>query len=121
MSKVSGQGNHQMAANIAAKEISHGQEVDLLNAHDRVENAETETEKVLAIQDLEKLMKERQTMYVRWTMDRHVTKCRVLPRETSVRKSRSEFETKNDQGETKLDWEAYGTHASLTCRRLLLR
>ncbi|KAF1345694.1 hypothetical protein BDV97DRAFT_378727 [Delphinella strobiligena] len=109
-SKISGQGNHEAAANIAAKEISHGQEVDLVNAHDRVECAHTDAERLLAVKDLERLIKERQTMYVRWTVDRHVTKCRISPRETFVRKSRSAFESKNIRGETVVDWKAYGIH-----------
>lgn len=112
MSKISGQGNHEAAANVAAKEISHGQEVDLVNAHDRVERAHTDAERLLAVKDLERLIKERQTMYVRWTVDRHITKCRISPRETFVRKSRSAFESKNIQGETVVDWKSYGTHVS---------
>lgn len=110
--KVSGQGGHQAVANVATKEISHGQEVDLVNAHDRVKHAGTDVERLLAVQDLDKLTKERQAMYVRWTVDRHVTKCRILPRSTFSRKSRSEFESKTIQGETVVDWNAYGAHVS---------
>lgn len=110
--KVLGQGGHEVAANIAAKEISHGQEVDLVNAHDRVKHAGTEDEKVEAEEDVNRIIKERQTMYVRWTVDRHVTKCRILPRETFVKKDRSAFETHSAQGGTVIDWHAYGSHVS---------
>ena len=111
--KVLGQGSHQVAANIAAKEISHGQEVNLVNAHDRIKDAGTHEERLLAVQQVDRLIKGRQTTYVRWTMDRHVTKCRVLPRETFVKKDRSAFESKTLQGKTVIDWNAYGTHASI--------
>ncbi|KAF1851376.1 uncharacterized protein K460DRAFT_303543 [Cucurbitaria berberidis CBS 394.84] len=109
-SKVSNQGNHEVAANIAAKEISHGQEVDLLNASTAVEHASTENEKLLATQTLAELMKERQSAYVRWTLDRHVTKIRVLPRDTVVQKPKKAFEKKNIRGGVFMDWRAYGKH-----------
>ena len=112
--KISGQGSHHAAANIAAKEISHGQEVDLVHAHDRLQHAETDSEKLLAVNDLDRLLRERQTMYVRWTVDRHVAKCRVLPRETFVQKSLSAFQSKNLQGQTVTDWRAYATHVSIS-------
>ncbi|KAF2811730.1 uncharacterized protein BDZ99DRAFT_508043 [Mytilinidion resinicola] len=112
-SKVSGQGSHQLAANIASKEISHGKEVDLVNAHSAVERAKTDEEKLLAIQDLSMLMKERQSTFVRWTLDRHITKVRVLPRDTFARKSRAAFETKNIEGDIVMNWRAYGQHASI--------
>ncbi|KAH8728319.1 hypothetical protein GQ44DRAFT_724328 [Phaeosphaeriaceae sp. PMI808] len=109
-SKVSNQGNQQVAANIAAKEIPHGQEVDLVNAHDAVKRARTEHEKLLAIQDVTKLMKERQSTYARWTLDRHVTKIRVLPRQTLVKKSQAHFQKRDREGQMVMDWNAYGSH-----------
>jgi hypothetical protein len=111
-SKVSNQGNQQIAANIAAKEISHGKEVDLVNAHDAVTRATTEREKLLAIKDLSKLTKERQGTYARWSLDRHVTKVRRLPRESMVKKPQSQFMKKNSQGQLVTDWNAYGSHVS---------
>ena len=109
-SKVSGQGNQQVAANIAAKEVSHGQEVDLVNAHDAVGRAKTENEKLLAIEDVSKLIKDRQSTYARWSLDRHVTKVRLLPRETMVLKPKATFQTRNTRGEVVTDWNAYGQH-----------
>jgi hypothetical protein len=111
-SKVSGQGNQQVAANIAAKEVSHGQEVDLVNAHDAVGRAKTENEKLLAIEDVSKLMKDRQSTYARWSLDRHVTKVRLLPRETMVLKPKTAFQTRNTREEIVTDWNAYGQHVS---------
>ncbi|KAF1944695.1 hypothetical protein EJ02DRAFT_452296 [Clathrospora elynae] len=109
-SKVSNQGNQQVAANIAAKEIPHGQEVDLVNASSAIDRARTENEKLLAIKNLSELLKERQSTYVRWSLDRHVSKVRALPRDTVVLKPRSAFEHRNPQGNIVVDWRAYGSH-----------
>ncbi|KAK8209040.1 hypothetical protein M8818_004004 [Zalaria obscura] len=85
--RISAQGSHQAAANIAAKEISHGQEVDLVRAHDRVALTKTDSEKISAEQDLSRLIKERQDM-----------------------RSLSTFESKTIQGDMVTDWNAYRTH-----------
>jgi hypothetical protein len=111
-SKISDKGNQQVAANIAAKEIPHGQDVDLVNASSAVERARSEHERMLAVQNLNDLLKLRQSTYVRWTLDRHVTSIRVLPRETVTRRPKADFETKNARGEVVVDWRAYGTHVS---------
>lgn len=108
--KISAQGSHQAAANVATVEISHGQEVELVKAQDRVEHAETNDEKITAVHERDWLVKERQNTYVRWTMDRHVTQCRPLPRDAFVRKDRSAFEHKTIDEGTVIDWKAYGTH-----------
>ncbi|THY78123.1 hypothetical protein D6C94_01463, partial [Aureobasidium pullulans] len=76
----------------------------------RVEHAETDDEKITAVHERDWLVKERQNTYVRWTMDRHVTQCRPLPRDAFVRKSRSAFEHKTIDEGTVIDWKAYGTH-----------
>jgi hypothetical protein len=110
-SKISGQGNQQFASNIAAKEVSHGEEVDLIRASEAAENAVSDAARLLAIKDLSKLMEERQATYVRWTFDRHITKVRELPRETMVLKPRTAFETYNPQGVV-IDWTAYGKHVN---------
>jgi hypothetical protein len=111
--KVSGQGSHQAAANIAAKEISHGEEVDLVRAHDRLDNAENETERLLAVQDLDALMKERQNMFVRWTMDRHVTKVRRLPKHSFAKRSAADFEKIDPVEGRVMDWRGYLQHVSI--------
>ncbi|KAF2679996.1 hypothetical protein K458DRAFT_460041 [Lentithecium fluviatile CBS 122367] len=108
--KVSGQGNHQMAANIASKEIAHGQDVDLLNAHDDMQHAQTEERKAEATGTFDELIKERQNMYVRWTLDRHITKVRLLPRDRFVRKRKADFQIKDAHGNVAVDWRAYGQH-----------
>jgi hypothetical protein len=108
--KISSQGNHEIAANIAAKEISHGQEVDLVNAHEEMQNAQTEEEKEKATETFDERMKERQNMYVRWTLDRHITKLRILPRDRFTRKSKADFQTEDVNGNVVMDWRAYGQH-----------
>jgi hypothetical protein len=118
-SKVSGQGNQQVAAHIAAKEIPHGAEVDLVRAHDAVSRARTEREKLLAIEDVTRLMKERQSTYARWSLDRHVTKVRVLPMETMVRRPQTDFQKKDVEGQVTTDWEAYGSHVCVAIASLI--
>jgi len=107
--KISAQSSQQAAANIATKEISHGQEVKLVQAEDRVQEAVTEREREIAVQERDGLIRERQNIYVRWTMDRHVAQCRVMPKDIA-KKNRSEFEHKTLDGHTAVDWRAYGTH-----------
>jgi len=113
-SKVSGRGNREVAANIASKEISHGQEVDLLKAHDNVQHAETQEKKNRATETFDELLKERQNMYVRWTLDRHITKVRVLPRDRFVLKSKADFHKREANGKLVTDWRAYGQHVRTT-------
>ncbi|KAF1349477.1 hypothetical protein EJ07DRAFT_139711 [Lizonia empirigonia] len=108
--KVSEHGNQQVAAQITAKEVPHGDEVDLIHASEAVEDAKDDAQRLLAIQDLSKLMKERQATYARWTFDRHITKVRLLPRDQIRLKPRSEFEKYNPQEGLVIDWKAYGQH-----------
>lgn len=110
--KVSEQGNRQVAGQITAKEVPHGDEVDLVRASEAVEDAKNDAQRLLAIQDLSKLLKERQATYARWTLDRHVTKVRLLPREQIRLRPRSDFETYNPQEGVVIDWKAYGQHVS---------
>jgi hypothetical protein len=121
-SKVSGQGGHQVASNLVAKEISHGREVQLVQAHDKIPRARTETERLLAIKNVDEMLAARQDMFVRWTMDRHVTKVRILPRHNVYLKPRREFIRKDSDGKKKMDWEVYVVHvcprSPFTRRRL---
>jgi len=120
-SKISDQGNQEVAANIAAKEVSHGNEVDLINAHDAIGQATTERDRLLATKDVSKLMKERQGTYAKWSLDRHVTKIRVLPRDTMVRKSQADFRKQDSRGKIVTDWHAYAAHVRLHFLLLLVR
>ncbi|KAG9188017.1 hypothetical protein G6011_01940 [Alternaria panax] len=104
------QGNQEVAANIAVSEVPHGQEVDLVNAATAVNRATAGEEKTQAQQNLAEMLNQRQSTYVRWSLDRHVTKIRVLPRDTAVLKPRSGFEKEDTAGHTVTDWRAYGSH-----------
>jgi hypothetical protein len=110
--KASGQGSHQAAANIAAKEISHGEEVDMVRAHDRFQNAQTVEGRQIAEQHLDTLIEGRQNMFVRWTMDRHLTKVRRLPREGIRRKTAADFEKVDPIAGRVMDWRGYFQHVS---------
>lgn len=106
---VAGQGGHQAASSLLAKEVSHGQEVELVKAHDEVLTASSEAMKLLAIKELGALMKARQDQYVRWTMDRHVTKVRLRPHGTVEKKEKRDFVVMKE-GKEKMDWEGYVGH-----------
>ncbi|XPT02863.1 hypothetical protein M3J09_011969 [Ascochyta lentis] len=108
--KITEHSNQQVAAHITAKEVPHGNDVDLIHASEAVEKAEDDAQRLLAIQDLSKLMQERQATYARWTFDRHITKVRLLPREQNELKPRSDFETYDPQEGLVIDWKAYGQH-----------
>lgn len=110
VSKVSGQGGHQIASNLVAKEISHGNEVDVVRAKDELAKPGTEAEVKERRHTLEEMIKERQDMFVRWTMDRHVTKVRILPTDTVPRRTRQDFEVIGRDGKKKTDWEGYANH-----------
>jgi hypothetical protein len=84
--------------------------VDLVNAATAVNQAATTDEKVQAQQSLAEMLNQRQSTYVRWSLDRHVTKIRILPRDTAVLKPRSEFEKKDSADRIVTDWRAYGSH-----------
>lgn len=96
-----------MAANIVTKEVSHGQEVDLVNAHTAISHAKTGNEKLLAVENLSRLIRKRQKTFVRWTLDRHVTKVRALPQASLMKPARTDFEKHTaDQGMV-MDWRGY--------------
>lgn len=106
-SAVAGQGGHEAVSKLLAKEVSHGQEAELVKAHDKVMNASSAALKLLAIKELGVLMKARQDQYVRWTMDRHITKVRLRPKGTVERKEKGDFVVLTKEGKEKLDWEGY--------------
>lgn len=60
-STISEQGNHQVAANVVAKEVPHGKEVDIVNTYAAVNHATTHEEKLVADKELSMLLRERQS------------------------------------------------------------
>ena len=111
-SKVTGKGGQQIAGNLAAKEISHGADVELVRAQDEVEKSGTESQKEERKDAVEVLMRERQDMFVRWTMDRHVTNVRILPVGTVPRCSKGDFKVFDGDGSGKMDWEGWAQHVN---------
>ena len=122
--KVERKTNREVAKNISTAAVSHAHDVELVLAQDHMASAETEEERSSAHQDLQVLKRARQDMFVRWTMDRHVLKIRQLKKKPFQRRKRAEFVTKDESGQSKMDWEAYGSHvrpiryAGLPCHLL---
>ncbi|RAR02794.1 hypothetical protein DDE82_005536 [Stemphylium lycopersici] len=104
------QGNQEVAAKVAVSEVPHGQEVDLVSASAAVAQAETREEKQRAEKCVSEMLRRRQSTYVRWSLDRHVTKIRVLPQDAIEARPRSDFERKDKHRDTFTDWRAYGAH-----------
>lgn len=110
-SKAGGTAGHQISANIAAKEISHGQEVELVRAHDALLRSRNDTERLMAIESINELLQTRQDQFVRWTIDRHVQKVRLLPPKSVPWKTQEDF-MRVRNGKKEVDWLAYGEHVS---------
>jgi hypothetical protein len=111
-SKVSNQGNEQVAQNIAVKELPHGQEVDLINTHDAIGDATTEHNRGNAQQDEARMINARQSTLVRWSLDHHFTNVHLFLREMMVRKPRQDFLRKNTQGEVVMNRKGHVQHVS---------
>ncbi|KAI9820582.1 MAG: hypothetical protein M1827_004951 [Pycnora praestabilis] len=100
----------QIATNMVATEIAHGEQVKLVQAQDGVLHAETAKERALAIEKRDDLVRLRQDMFVRWTMDRHVKQVRRLPDNTTTHRGRKDFLTKNEGGTQSMDWTTYANY-----------
>jgi hypothetical protein len=110
LSKVTGHGGHQIASNLVAKEISHGTDVGVVRAQAEVEKPGTEIELEERKNAMAVLLKERQDMFVRWTMDRHITKVRILPVDTVPWRAREDFRIVGEDGVKRMDWEGWAHH-----------
>ena len=73
--------------------------VGLVRAQDTLDNAQSEDQKLQAYDDLETLKKARQDLFVRWTMDRHVSKLKRLEGGTTHKESGRKFK--------ELGWKVY--------------
>ncbi len=90
--------------------ISHGADVKLVKAHDKLESTESGSEKQDAEQELTDLKQDRQALFVRWTLDQHLRDVRVTPPKSIEWKSRSDFVVINEQGKEDMQWISYGQH-----------
>lgn len=119
-SKAAGQGGQQIASNIVAREISHGADVELIRAEDEVSKPGTKDEVKRRKAQVQALIKERQDMFVRWTMDRHVTAVRILPVGTVPPRSRADFKVIRADGTESMDWEEWARHVChYTCEKAM--
>lgn len=100
--------NKEVAANLLSPEVTHAQDVELIRAKDTLDTAKTEEEKLQACNDLETLKKARQDLFVRWTMDRHVSKLKRLESKEEQGRSRTKAGSHESTGDEGLGWKSYG-------------
>ena len=109
-SEVNSRGANQFAKTMDNKAISHGADVRIVNAYDKIASLSTESDKDLGIQDLNELKDARQDLFVRWTMDHHVRKVRRLPATIIPWRSREDFTVTDELGKRRMQWERYAHH-----------
>lgn len=114
--KAGRRSNRDLAANLVTQEVTHAHNVELVHAQDHLASAKTEKERLSACSDLEALKKARQDMFVRWTMDRHVSKIRKLERKPIPHQAMGEFIIKDEPGKDKMNWRGYGHHVRISSR-----
>jgi hypothetical protein len=112
-SAFQGQLAKKITDNMAATEISHHHNVELIESHDSVLQAKTSREKLVATDRRNELLKARETELVRWTLDRHVTRVRALSEDPVFCQPRSSFQTTDRQGQLRTEWASYATHVSV--------
>lgn len=88
--------------------IAHSANVGLVRAWEKIDSAQDEEGRDAAMNEVCDLKKERQDMYVRWTMDRHVLKVRQDPPRTMERPRRQDYQNRDEEGKTKTQWADYG-------------
>ena len=88
--------------------VTHGENVGLVRAWDKLESAQNEKEKNDAVDELGSLKRERQDAYVRWTMDRHVMKVRQAPPRVLERPRRQDYRKADQEGKVEFQWADYG-------------
>ena len=106
------QGGNNFAETLAKKDVAHGDSVQIVRAYDKLVATTTDTDEMSALRDLEKLMKERQDAFVRWTMDRHVRTLRRVEAHRVPWKEKNEFVRKDKSGKDRMQWTDYGRHVS---------
>ena len=105
--------NKEAAANLLSPEVTHAQDVELVHAQDTLTNAQTDSERLRACEDLETLKKARQDLFVRWTMDRHVLKLKRLEDRTSQEGKSKESDSESHLKLRELSWKSYSQQVRL--------
>ena len=110
----------KMAQVVDNQAITHGANVNLVRAHDKVASAQDEGAKQDAVEEVEALDKARQDTYVRWTMDRHVLKVRRIPPQDLPRPSKKDYKEKHIDVGGLGQWAAYRMDVCplLACQRV---
>ena len=88
--------------------VTHGKDVGMVRAWDKLGSAQNEEEKSDARDELEILKKERQDSYVRWTMDRHILKVRQSPPRTVEWPRIDDYRKADNSGRMRLQGSGYG-------------
>ena len=104
--------NKELANNLLSPEITHAQDVELIRAQDTLDNADSEREKIQACGDLETLKKARQDLFVRWTMDRHVSKLQRLESDEKRDRRHREHSRQRDTEKHVAGWIDYSQEVS---------
>ena len=104
------QGGNVYAENLAKTDVTHGANVNVVRAYDKVVSATTGTDRTSAMQDLESLKKSRQDSFVRWTLDRHVKTVRRIEPAKLPRRPKREFMDTIDDGKHRLRWKEYAQY-----------
>ena len=109
-SAIRGSGAEEAAKSMQNTAISHGADVRLVRAHDKLATADDESDKKVASQELDKLKETRQDAFVRWTMDQYLREVTSVSEETMPWRSREEFLVTDADGTTKMQWAGYGRY-----------
>ena len=111
-SVVQGEMSEKITANMVATEITHEHDVRLIEAEDTVREAKTSKDERLATGRLYELVRARQDEFVHWTLDRHLTRVKVMSKGTIPYCRREEFQFTDRQGQPRMDWASWFTHVS---------
>ena len=119
-SAVQGEMSEKITANMVASEITHEHDVRLVEAEDAVLEAKTSKDERLATSRLDELVRARQDEFVHWTLDRHLTRVKVMSKGTIPYRRREEFQLTDRQGKPRMDWVSWFTHVSCLIRKRCL-
>jgi hypothetical protein len=103
-------GGGAVVESIATKDVSHEAGVKLVRANEDLAEAKTEDEKHQALEKLALLKSIRQDSYVRWTLDRHITKISRQQPHQLIRKGKHDFVRQHENGKREMEWKCYGQH-----------
>lgn len=106
-------GGDQFAESLANTGVSHGAGVKFVEAHEQIDAATNDDNRLAAEQEFETLKEERQTSFVRLTMDRHVRKVKNVQSQRRPRPHRDEFVWLDGEAR-KMHWLDYGHDVSCT-------